>query len=416
MFPFLRIATALAQRGMRVTLVAPAVFADVFAEQMAEQGSAAGLDFHPLPVDAAVLDDPDLWHPVRGFGVVWRATRVPMAEFVRYVGTLSRAPDLIVAHPLALDSADLCRSTHPGVHIVAAYLAPSNLRTVYEPLALGSRAMPAWLPPFARRWLWRAVEALVLHPAALDDINRARAGRAMPKVTSMLDHLHGLADLSVTLFPAWFGPPQPDWPQPLCMGDFPLHDLKKGRAPALPAGLATFLAAGEAPLVFTHGTGNRQAARYFAAAIEAAGRLGRRAILLTPERSQVPDELPATVWWQDYVPLQLLLVGTNVAALIHHGGIGTTAEALRAAVPQLIVPMAFDQFDNAARVSRLGVGHTLPAARVTGKALANQLLRLLAEPRVRTACKAVRAHFQAPSQLDLVIGAIRFLISKPGKN
>jgi rhamnosyltransferase subunit B len=48
----------------------------------------------------------------------------------------------------------------------------------------------------------------------------------------------------------------------------------------------------------------------------------------------------------------------QVAALVHHGGIGTTAAALAAGIPQLIAPFAFDQFDNAARTVRLGVGQS----------------------------------------------------------
>ena len=72
--------------------------------------------------------------------------------------------------------------------------------------------------------------------------------------------------------------------------------------------------------------------------------------------------------WQDYVPLRRLL--PHAAALVHHGGIGTTAEALRAGTPQLVVPLAHDQFDNAARVAALGVGASLRAAQSPATACA----------------------------------------------
>src|SRR6202012_1799180 len=74
----------------------------------------------------------------------------------------------------------------------------------------------------------------------------------------------------------------------------------------------------------------------------AAGRAAARAGVLPGRRCRA------------YVPLRALL--PRCAALVHHGGIGTTAEALRAGVPQVIVPLAFDQFDNAARVRALGAG------------------------------------------------------------
>nr|MBA3625578.1 glycosyltransferase [Methylibium sp.] len=60
-----------------------------------------------------------------------------------------------------------------------------------------------------------------------------------------------------------------------------------------------------------------------------------------------------------YAPFDALL--PRLATLVHHGGIGTCAEALAAGVPQIVVPFAHDQFDNAARLERLGLGVTLKA-------------------------------------------------------
>lgn len=66
-------------------------------------------------------------------------------------------------------------------------------------------------------------------------------------------------------------------------------------------------AAGDRPLLFTHGTGNLFAKAFFATALAAAVALGRRAIFLTRERDQVPAQLPESVLWQPYVPLSGLL-------------------------------------------------------------------------------------------------------------
>ena len=330
LFPFLRLGLGLRQRGHAVTVVAPYLHAP-FVEQV-------GLAFHGTPADPAVLDDPDLWHPTRGFEVVWRNTRAGMEAARAYVATLPIEEKIgLVVHPLATPEADLCRAARPGLPVVSVWLAPSNLRTLHDPLTLGPIVVPRWVPAFARRALWRTLGRMV-DKVALNGVNAARRMHCMAPVTSMMDHLFTVADLSVMLFPAWFAPPQPDWPQPMRMGDFPLFDPNPGAS--LPAALSAFLAAGTAPLVATHGTGNRQAAAFFAQAIEAAGRLGQRIILLTPERSQVPADLPPWAYWQDYCAFAQLL--PQVAALIHHGGIGTTAEALRAGTPQLIVALAYD--------------------------------------------------------------------------
>ena len=395
LFPFLRIGCVLRDLGHRVSFVAPWLH-QPYVEQ-------AGLAFHGLDVDEAVLDDPDLWHPVRGFSVVWRATRPAMAQVQDLVAPLLTGPrSLVIAHPLALPEADLVRAAHPGVTVVGIILAPQNLPTVYDPLMVGPRRMPAWVPHGARRLMWRAVSRFVLDPVALPGINAARQRQGLAPVPGLLQHLATAPDLTLLLFPAWFAPPQPDWPQPLLQADFALYDPHPPAA--LPAALQAFLAAGPAPLVFTHGTGNRQASAYFAAARDATLQLKRRAIFLTPHANQVSADLPSDILCLSYVPLRALL--PHAAALMHHGGIGTTAEALRAGTPQLIIPLAHDQFDNAERVKALGVGARLDAMRLTAPRLAAALHALLDAPGLAGRCAQVAARFDGGTSFDAACAAL----------
>jgi rhamnosyltransferase subunit B len=381
LFPFLRIGTVLRDAGHRVSFVAPWLH-QPYVEQ-------AGLPFYGLDIDEAVLDDPDLWHAIRGFSVVWRATRPAMAQVPALVEPLLGARSLVIAHPLALPEADLIRAAHSGVTVVGALLAPQNLPTVYDPLMVGPHRMPAWVPHSARRLMWSSIGKFVLDPVALPGINAARRQQGLAPVPGFLRHIATAPDLTLLLFPSWFAPPQPDWPQPLLQADFALYDPNPSAA--LSSDLQAFLAAGPPPLVFTHGTGNRQASAYFAAARDATLQLHRRAIFLTPHAGQVPASLPADILWQDYVPLRALL--PHAAALMHHGGIGTTAEALRAGTPQLIIPLSHDQFDNAERVKALGVGARLDATRVTPARLADTLHALLDAPGLREQCRRVAAGF-----------------------
>jgi len=398
LFPFMAMALALRARGHRVSFLAPVQHEPFVAP--------TGLPFTGLPVDDTVLDDPDLWHPTRGFGAVWRATRPAMARIVPFVQALAEddTPVLLV-HPLALPEADLCRAVRPGVRIAAAYLAPQNLPTVHDPLMVGPWTMPAWVPLAARRWLWRQAARRIIDPVALPDVNAARATHGLAPLPTLVQPMLAFPDLSVTLFPAWFAPTQPDWPQPLLRGGFPLYDPNP-EAAASPE-LQRFLGVGAAPLVFTHGTGNTQAADFFRAARAAVEQLGVRAVFLTAHPAQCGGDLPASILWQPYVPLRALL--PRAALLVHHGGIGTTAEALRAGTPQLVVPLAHDQFDNGARVAALGVGASLPARRLDAARLARRLGALLASAAVRERAGAVAAQVAGDDALARVWPALEAL-------
>jgi len=403
LFPFLAMALALRAAGHRVSFLAPSQHAPYVAE--------SGLDFTGLPADEAVLHDPDLWHPTRGFGVVWRATRPGMARIVSLVDALPADERIVLlVHPLALPEADLCRATRPTLKVAAAYLAPQNLPTVHDPLLVGSWRVPAWVPFAARRALWRWGARTFIDPVALPEVSAARAARGLRPMASLLTDLFGLADLSLTLFPEWFAPTQPDWPQPLVRAGFPLFDPKPDAA--LSPELSRFLDGGAAPVAFTHGTGNFQAGAYFRDACAAVAQLGMRAVLLTPHRDQVPAGLPPSVLWQDYVPLRRLL--PYVAALAHHGGIGTTAEALRAGTPQLVVPLAHDQFDNAARVTALGVGTSLHADRVNAARLAQRITQLTDNAALIKQCRAVSARFEGVDPMQVLCMRLEALAGEDG--
>jgi rhamnosyltransferase subunit B len=127
----------------------------------------------------------------------------------------------------------------------------------------------------------------------------------------------------------------------------------------------------------------------FGAAIEACRLLGERGILLTKFGQQLSAPLPPFVHHCDYAPFRKLL--PCCSAVVHHGGVGTTAQALAAGIPQLILPMAWDQPDNAMRVKRLGVGHWL-SPNSSGVRMASALAGLMT-PETRARCRAVAASF-----------------------
>ncbi len=399
--PFLGLALAVAARGVRTTVMVNAIHAP--------QVERAGLACVPLgTVDAflAVVRDPAVWRTREGFGLLWRGARGGLNQALEHLLAMPMdGPTTLVAHPLALPHAAIARAHRPALRVVAAYLAPSNLRTVHDPLTMGPLSIPAWLPQSARRALWRLVDAQLVDAAALPSLNEDRRAHGLAPVARFIEHLQSVAQASVTLFPPWFGPVLPDWPRPLVPGAFVLHD--PDAQDALPEPVRAFLDAGAPPVVFTAGTGQVHASAVFAAALEATRAAGRRALLLTPERAQVPAVLPEGALWHGYVPLATLL--PHAAALVHHGGIGTVAEALRAGTPQLVVPWAYDQFDNGARVEALGAGRVARFASRRPSRLAPALHALLADAAVGARCRAIAARFDGDAEaarLGAVVDAI----------
>lgn len=95
-----------------------------------------------------------------------------------------------------------------------------------------------------------------------------------------------------------------------------------------------------------------------------------------------------------------------MAALVHHGGIGTTAQALAAGIPQLVMPLAHDQFDNAARVKRLGVGDWLVPSRFRGPVVTTRLDGLIGSEAVQGACRNVAEKFAGKNGVAMAADAI----------
>jgi rhamnosyltransferase subunit B len=396
--PFMRVASGLQALGREVTFITHSYHAKLV------EGS--GLPFIGLgTIDdyLRLIANPDLWDPRKAFPALMAAYRVLLEQINDAIRAVpAQARKVAIAHPFAVPGAAISRECGNIQSIVAAYLAPSNLRTCHDPLTLGPMTVARWVPMSVRRALWRFLENGWIAPVAVAEINAVRAPLGLPEVDSLLTHIADSADLSVTLFPPWFAPPVPDWPRPMISGDFQLREPETEAA--FDAHLSAFLAAGSRPLIFTPGTGNIHAAGFFACALSAAVRLGRRAIFLTGERAQLPLDLPESVLWQPYVPLSALL--PHAAVLIHHGGIGTTSEALRAGTPQLVTPFAWDQFDNGARVAALGAGMVTPVKRLTPRTLAKSVETLATSAAIHARCAQLAAHFDSVADPGAVCSEI----------
>jgi UDP:flavonoid glycosyltransferase YjiC (YdhE family) len=199
--------------------------------------------------------------------------------------------------------------------------------------------------------------------------------------------------LSLALFSSLFAPSQPDWPPQTRVTGFPFYD--GGHKLAMPVELTNFLKQGPPPIIFTLGSSAVWVARdFFHQSITASMKIGRRAVLLIGDERNRPNErLPEEIIAVNYAPFEALL--PRACAMVHHGGVGTTSEGLRAGIPTLIVPFAFDQADNAAHAQRLGVSRTLQRNQYLAARVAKELKLLVDQPAYAAKAQAVAGQLQS---------------------
>jgi rhamnosyltransferase subunit B len=267
--------------------------------------------------------------------------------------------------------------------------------------------MPDWLPRFAKRWQYRLANALIIERILTRGLNAFRAEVGLPPVHDLMGGWWHSPQRVLGLFPDWYGRPQADWPPQIRLTGFPHYDGRPGAG--LPPEVRDFCLAGPPPVAFTFGTGMMHAARFFRAALKACRLLGVRGLFLTRYAGQLPEPLPASVRHCPYAPFQELF--PLCAAVVHHGGVGTTARAMAAGTPQLVLPLAYDQSDNAVRVQKLGVGDWLNVRHRTGAHLARALARLMT-PAVRTRCRTVAEQFIRHDGLDVAADSLEELAGK----
>ncbi len=379
--PFIGLGAELARRGHDVSIATSAHFAAT--------ARAAGLEFVSIATDAeyhAAIDDPDLFHPRKGLAAVLeRVGEFDRRLFEVIAAQRGRGPVVVVAH--SLDFASRAFADAQGLPVVRVHLQPSILRTVHAvPITNTLLDLPR-LPRWAKAALWALADRSVIDPVLAPVVNELRGRLGLGPVRRVFASQINSALRTLAMFPAWYAAPQPDWPASLVQCGFPLFDAAPGEG--LGPALERFLADGEPPLVFTPGSAMRFGHAFFAAAVEACRGLGRRGVLLTRHAEQLPAALPPGVAHFDYAPLGRLL--PRSAALVHHGGVGTTAAALAGGVPQVVVPFSHDQPDNAARVLRLGVGARIAPRSLDAGRLAVALGTLLGAPAVVRRCREVAA-------------------------
>lgn len=383
--PFIAIARALQAAGDQATIATN----PYFRAQIEREGIA----FQPIGehIDLTRIGElyPDVMHPRRGirtvmdvliggFAVECLQTLRPMLERGRF--------DLVAHHHIAMGAA--WAADQARVPRASVVLSPMCWMAQDDPICPVAE-YPVRPGPFAR-WLLRTMQPAVLWWTVERSVARTRRRLGLPKVPRDYTQITrgGLRNLG--MWSTHFRGPCADDPATGRICGFPWHD-RIGAPTALDPAIERFLEAGEPPLLFCLGTAAvHVAGDFYEEAARACAAMKRRGIFLVGAGREAPRALPAGSIALPYAPFGAVM--PRCAATVHHGGIGSTAQALRAGRPMLVIPHAHDQFDNAARAVRLGVARSLPRGKVNARTIARELEALLAD-----AAAAKRAATLGPS-------------------
>lgn len=355
--PFLALALELKQRGHQVLLAT--------AEFYRQKVEGEGLEFLALPPDIGWLADNEEARRksmafFSGTKYVIETLVLPgLEEGYHLLEPHARQADVLLGSGLSLALPMLAEKYKKPW--LAAHLQPSILMSVEDPpvlpVAPWIRAMGPLRAPIFRTLRDVALKASMhfLQPVRRLEHKLGIVNDKHP----IFDHYSDTANLA--LFSRHFAPPASDWRQPLTICGFPFYDrLSGGKAAELEPALEAFLAAGEAPVVFTLGTSAvMDPGRFYDEAARAITAMGRRAVFLVGPTNLAHYQKLASerIYVCVYAPHSLLMPRASVN--VHQGGIGTMGQALRAGRPMIVVPYAHDQPDNASRAERLGVAATI---------------------------------------------------------
>jgi len=373
--PMLALAQAFVARGHVPIIAAPPNFGTWVR--------SFGFEFAPVGVDIQVFlaehSEVLTGNPVKMLKEMSRYFNEQMPLQAQQLRPVCDRVDAILYGGLAVVAptvADHMRLPVLGVLYTSCMLPSSQ----HPPISIPWHGLPNWMNDL----LWRAIR-LLTDSLGLDTLNSVRAGFGQPPVEDIRRYLFEDHPLVIAADEVLF-PPDPLW-----QGRYPYVNFIFVDDPApLDSGLEAWLADGEPPVFVGFGSmSGKGTDRVERIIVEAVSATGRRCIVGAGWAGLGGGALPKG--WRVVRDAPHALLFPRTAAVVHHGGSGTTAQALRAGVPQVLLPLILDQFHHAHRLHLAGIApHPVPMEKITGAELAGAIkaaLELPAGPRQAAAAR-----------------------------
>lgn len=318
--------------------------------------------------------------------------------------------DLLVAGELSYAAPIVAEKT--GIRWASYALAPFSFFSAYDPPVLPPYPRLSRLQsllPGTGRVVARFARYVTRHwPEPIYALRRELG--LGPGRNPIFDAKHSDA-LGLALFSRVLGEPQRDWPAQTRVTGFVYYDGDAGVAELAPA-LKEFLSAGPPPIVFTLGSAAvLDPGNFYAVSARVAERLGQRAVLLAgPDAANLlARNLPPSIYVAAYAPYSQIMPYASV--VVHQGGVGTTAQVLRAGKPMLVMPYSHDQPDNARRVERLGVARVVRRRQYSAETAERALRALLTDSSYARRAAQVAVQIRAEDGLNAACDAMEALLN-----
>jgi len=371
-----------------------------------------GLGFAPLRPEIEDVDEALIKRLVdmhTGPETVIRELVMPnLSDMYEDLSSACKTADLMITGELIYVAASLADKA--GIKWVSTSLSPISMFSAEDPSVYPGYSWMEYLrplPAFVHRLSLNTARAAISH--WLEPFREFRKGLGLDAnadpmfVDKFSDILH------LAMFSKALARTQPDWPAATLQTGFCFYD--ESERTELQPDLAKFLDAGEPPIVFTLGSAAVLDARdFFEQSAKTAKMLGRRAVLLYGIDKEPPQGLDQDVIGFHFAPYSLVF--PRSACVVHQAGVGTTAQALRAGVPQLIVPFSHDQPDNAARCRRAGVAEIIDRDSYNAETAARVLQQILGDGKYRACAEPLKRMIETEHGTKTACDAIEDILSK----
>ncbi len=332
-----------------------------------------------------------------------------LRESYEDTAAIAASADLIVTHPITFSAMLVARKT--GMPWASVALAPVSMFSGYDPSVLTGLPFAETLASFGPRFQWGILKMLsVLFEPLWKPFRKLEKELHLSPAPNPLLWGHS-PQLALGLFSPLLAAPQRDWPTNAHATGFPFFEHEEGGSPEL----ERFLAEGDPPIVFTLGSAAVGAAGdFFRQSADAARRLGRRAVFLVGREppNQSRFELPPGMIAIPYAPHSAVF--PRGCVVVHHGGVGTTGEAMRAGRPMLVVHYSHDQPDNAARLVRLGVARAIRRERYNTETAVREIDALLRNSQYSQRASAVGERIRTETGTATACDLLYRMVADPG--